>query len=413
MVLESQMARAGGERRYMASRGRRRRKAPAVIAVLAVIGGACWFIVSAPGGNPAGQTNTDAGPNGPTASANVDHGSATHDENDNDRPPAAPDRRDPGLSQPSPDGGDRAGRPDGGGSGGGAVGTPTTSSRPPGRTTAGGNGVEPPDTSTDDEDQGTTSAVEFRKIAQARAMIEDDRLVEARGLLNQAMQRPLGRREARAVRQMLGMVNEELIFSAYVDENDPIADTYVLQPGDYLGKVAPRYDVPWRFIARINDIADVRRIRAGQRLKVIDGPFHAVVDKSAFRLDLYVEVGGEPLGMFVRSFEVGLGADDSTPLGRFIVKRGSKLTNPEWTNPRTGEVYYADDPANPIGERWIGLRGIDEATKSMRGYGIHGTIDPESIGREASMGCIRMKPDAVALVFDMLEQEESTITIKP
>jgi len=40
-------------------------------------------------------------------------------------------------------------------------------------------------------------------------------------------------------------------------------------------------------------------------------------------------------------------------------------------------------------------------------------IDPESIGREASMGCIRMKPDAVALVFDMLEQEESTITIKP
>jgi lipoprotein-anchoring transpeptidase ErfK/SrfK len=48
----------------------------------------------------------------------------------------------------------------------------------------------------------------------------------------------------------------------------------------------------------------------------------------------------------------------------------------------------------------------------MIGYGIHGTIEQDSIGRQASMGCIRMRPDDVALVYEMLS-EHSTVQIRP
>lgn len=401
MVLDSQMARAGGERRYMASRRRSNLKLPAVIVVLAIIAGVCYWIVDASDGTGnATASGGNGAANTPPPSQQAGLGGSTNDEPRREtraNPTASSNDRRSTPAASSPD--TRSGN------------SPSPSPRREPAATSGSDNT----TADRDDDSGSsrsTGATELRKIAQARALIEDDRLVEARELLNDAMKRPMGDREAEAVRQLLGQVNAKLIFSPYVDPNDPISDHYVMKSGEILGKVAPRYDVPWKFIARINDVRDVRRIRAGQRLKVIQGPFHAVVDKSDYRLDLYLQVAGDPHGLFIRSFEIGVGKHDSTPIGKFIVKKGSKLVNPEWTNPRTGEVFYADDPRNPIGERWIGLRGIDASTKTMQGYGIHGTIEPESIGQQASMGCIRMRPDDVALVYDMLEQEQSTVVVQ-
>ncbi|MHC4589868.1 MAG: L,D-transpeptidase [Planctomycetota bacterium] len=154
-----------------------------------------------------------------------------------------------------------------------------------------------------------------------------------------------------------------------------------------------------------------RSLRAGQRLKLVTGPFHAVVDKSDYRLDLYLGSGSGRV--YVASFPVGLGEFDQTPVGRFRVRPHSKLINPQWTHPHTGQRYGSDDPANPIGERWIGLVGADEATRDMVGYGIHGTIEPESIGRSESMGCIRLLPDDVALLYEVLTEQASTVVIRP
>lgn len=394
MVLESQMARSGGERRYMTSRQKSGMKLPAVIVVLAAIAGVCYWIISASGG-----TSGNDGPNNATPSqARAGMGGANADNRAEESATATTDPADPDEAPSSrTPARDRS--------------TEDTPPPPPPQTretaAAATDGQTPP------ADNTQTAPTELRKIAQARALIDADRFVDARELLNDALKKPLGPEEAHAVRQLLGQVNAKLIFSPYVDKDDPFSRHYVIKPGEFLGKIAPRHDVPWRFIARINNITDARRIRAGQRLKIIDGPFHAVVDKSDFRLELYLQANGDPHALFIRSFTVGLGAHDSTPLGKFIVKRGSKLTNPEWTNPRTGQVFHPEDPRNPIGERWIGLRGADENTQRMSGYGIHGTIDPDSIGQQASMGCIRMRPDAVALVYDLLKQEKSTVIIKP
>jgi lipoprotein-anchoring transpeptidase ErfK/SrfK len=66
---------------------------------------------------------------------------------------------------------------------------------------------------------------------------------------------------------------------------------------------------------------------------------------------------------------------------------------------------------NPIGERWIGLEGIEERTKDLSGLGIHGTIEPETIGTQASMGCIRMGSNEVSQVYEMLAEGISTVEI--
>jgi lipoprotein-anchoring transpeptidase ErfK/SrfK len=48
-------------------------------------------------------------------------------------------------------------------------------------------------------------------------------------------------------------------------------------------------------------------------------------------------------------------------------------------------------PNNPVGRAWIGL--------SLPGYGIHGTPDPEKVGRTESHGCFRLANwDAIALL---------------
>ena len=36
------------------------------------------------------------------------------------------------------------------------------------------------------------------------------------------------------------------------------------------------------------------------------------------------------------------------------------------------------------------------------GYGIHGTDDPSSIGRAASHGCVRLRNEDIAKLYDMV-----------
>ncbi len=115
--------------------------------------------------------------------------------------------------------------------------------------------------------------------------------------------------------------------------------------------------------------------------------------------------------MYLTTYKVGLGADGSTPTGTWEVTLHSKLVNPEWTNPRTNEVFSRDDPKNPLGERWIGLTGIAGDAVGQPSYGIHGTIEPETIGTNASMGCIRLADQDIVDVYNMLYESRSKVQV--
>jgi LysM repeat protein len=186
-----------------------------------------------------------------------------------------------------------------------------------------------------------------------------------------------------------------------------------VKKGDTLSQIAKRNEVQadWRVLMRMNGLRNERDLRVGKTLKLPTAAFHAEVSKRDYRIYLYAGEG--PNRVMVGAYDVGLGEFDSTPTGVFMVRPRSKLINPEWRNPRTGEYFFPDDPKNPIGERWVGLVGVEQANSGIKGYGIHGTVDPSSIGQQQSMGCVRMLSPGLDIVYELLTEPNSTILIRP
>ncbi|MBX9737470.1 MAG: L,D-transpeptidase family protein [Phycisphaerales bacterium] len=273
---------------------------------------------------------------------------------------------------------------------------------------------------------GANATQGAQAVARAQQAVASGNLLEARTVLNAALwDASLAKNDRAAIRAQLAALNDKLFFSAMVVKGDTLTDVYAVQPGDVMARLPIKnsWPVDYRFIQRINAMPNANSLRVGQRLKVVRMPIHVVVHKKDYRMDLYAGPpvaptpgktgpdGQEEGWVYLRSITVGLGESNGTPEGLFIVRPKSKLINPRWVNPRTGEVFEADNPKNPIGEHWIGLDGADENTRRFTGYGIHGTIDTDSVGRQMSMGCVRMNAEDVRLVWELLVDGVSAVKI--
>lgn len=95
-------------------------------------------------------------------------------------------------------------------------------------------------------------------------------------------------------------------------------------------------------------------------------------------------------GRVVKIYPIAVGAPSSpSPAGEFKVV--NRLTNPTYYSPGV-EIPMGND--NPLGTRWMGL--------SRKSFGIHGTNEPKSIGRNASHGCIRMRNRDAEELFELV-----------
>jgi len=95
-------------------------------------------------------------------------------------------------------------------------------------------------------------------------------------------------------------------------------------------------------------------------------------------------------GNVLAYFSVAVGAAASpSPTGEFEIV--NRVANPAYYH--DGTVTAASENS-PVGTRWIGL--------SLKGFGIHGTNAPRSIGRAASHGCIRLRNRDVEQLYAML-----------
>lgn len=242
-------------------------------------------------------------------------------------------------------------------------------------------------------------------LDRARSLMAGGKLIAARDAFSTALRQNLPETSAHEAREELSRLSGALLFSRAANTNDPLTDVRIVQPGNTIYEIAKEYGITEELVMSINGVTEPNRLRVGDRLKVLRGPFNAVISKSAHRMDVYL---GD---QFVRSYRVGLGVNGGTPTGSWIVI--SKLKNPDWTDPVTNQYYLAEDPDNPIGERWVGLEGRSGEAVGRMGFGIHGTIDPGSIGENMSMGCIRMIADDVEDVYDLLVEHRSQVIIKP
>jgi len=249
-------------------------------------------------------------------------------------------------------------------------------------------------------------------LIDGQTLMDAGRLLDARKILNDALQSgQLTASDTQSAKSMMAKINDTVIFSPQRFIGDPWGGVYVVRPGDRLGKIAMEYSTTWQLLSRINGL-DPKALRAGATIKIVRGPFFAVVNKKAFTMDIYIgALPGDKASMYVKTVEVGLGRDDSTPTGTWAIASGAKLRHPTYYPPEGGAPIEADDPKNPLGGYWIALTGTGGAAVGKTSYGIHGTIDPDSIGKQASMGCIRMGADDISLVFDLMVEGKSTVLV--
>jgi hypothetical protein len=96
-------------------------------------------------------------------------------------------------------------------------------------------------------------------------------------------------------------------------------------------------------------------------------------------------------GQVKKVYPVAVGKD-STPSPTGFFKIVARVTDPAYYH--EGKVI-APGPRNPLGTRWMGL--------GYKGYGIHGTNAPNSIGKAASHGCIRMEKRDLEELFALVK----------
>jgi len=256
--------------------------------------------------------------------------------------------------------------------------------------------AEPTETASSQERPALSAVAELPTDApaleRAAALLKDGERVEARRILSAVYRE--GPTEHRAVAlKALNRINSELVFNPRCTEG---AVVHTVSGGETLGRIGGKHKVNWRGIQRLNGV-DPRRIRKDQQLKILPGEREILVDKSDFRLALFID------GYFIKQYPIGHGKDNKTPTGKFTIDE--MMIEPDWYPPWGGVVRYGEK-GHLIGERWLGLADQPGAA----GYGIHGTSDPQSIGTLCSNGCIRMLNEDVKELYDFVTSG-TTVTI--
>ena len=226
-------------------------------------------------------------------------------------------------------------------------------------------------------------------LQAVRPRLEEAEALEARGQLGEARERlfellesPLDGEARAAVEHALGRVHTELVFNPHPM---PEKREHVVARGESLAILARRYGTTVELISRSNRITNPHRIRVGDRLRILQGAFSVEVSKT--RNDLVLRLDDR----FFKRYRVGTGEFARTPEGSFRIV--DRIENPTWWRD-DGKVIPYGHPDNLLGTHWLAL--------DVRGYGLHGTWEPETIGHQLSAGCVRLLNEDVLELFELL-----------
>jgi LysM repeat protein len=262
------------------------------------------------------------------------------------------------------------------------------------------------ETAPEDVSETDPKVTELINEAMACLGAESPKIIEARDRLNELLPMAMSAEQRSFVKGKLSDLADKWLFSRTVFPEDGLCGNYKVNTGDLLSTIGKQFGVPYEILMEINGLSRPESLKAGEMIKVINGPFHARVYRSTFTMDLYLQ------NTFVRSFPVGLGAPGrETPLGLWEVKKGGKLVRPTWTDPDTGKTYEAEDPDYPLGSRWIALEGLKGEALGRSGIAFHGTNDANLIGTAGSRGCIRLHNGDAILVYNLVMPSSSQVEI--
>lgn len=187
-------------------------------------------------------------------------------------------------------------------------------------------------------------------------------------------------KDAEKLRKDLAEMGAKTLFSPTITED---SIQYVVKKGDTLYGIAKQFHTTVELIKRVNNLQN-DALAIGQKLKVVVAKFSILVEKSKNTLTLLKD--GDPFKVYV----VSTGKNNSTPVGTFKIEE--KMVKPVWY--KVGATVPPDSDQYELGTRWMGI--------SAKGYGIHGTKNETTIGRQETAGCVRMKNAEAEELFDIV-----------
>lgn len=217
-------------------------------------------------------------------------------------------------------------------------------------------------------------------IAQAKDYEIKNKLPESKQLYKRLVEEFPNSNEVMNWQKKVEEINIRLLFSSTIT---PRSTYYEIKQGDSLSKIASKFNTTVELIQKSNNLKD-DKILPGRKLKVWTAPFSVVIDKSQNSLILKTDEE------VIKTYVVATGKDNCTPVGKFKIT--NKLLNPTWF--KSGVVVKPDSPENILGSRWMGF--------DFPGYGIHGTTEPGSLGKQETEGCIRMSNAEVEELYAIL-----------
>ena len=156
-----------------------------------------------------------------------------------------------------------------------------------------------------------------------------------------------------------------------------------------LEMLAERFHMDQDFLAALNPAADFTRV--GTRISIVsqgDDRLAGEIARIEVRKDSNSVVVLDDADTVLASYPASIGSDDfPSPSGTMRVQNYAPQANYTFDNeeqewgPEESYVIAAG-PNNPVGGIWIDL--------SKKGYGIHGSPDPQLIGKTVSHGCVRL-----------------------
>ncbi len=227
-----------------------------------------------------------------------------------------------------------------------------------------------------------------RLYDQSRALTKNHELLKAQEILQKILDDDPDFENIEAVQKDLQALNLGIILS---DVPIPQTIIYKVRPRDTLIKLARKFHTTVEVIQKRNHL-DSDMIRNGQKLSIYNSPFNILIDKSD---NILMLKNGERI---LKVYPVATGKETTTtPIGEFTIK--DRLVDPVWFH--HGSVVPPGTPKNFLGTRWLGF--------NLPKYGIHGTVQPELIGKSVSGGCVRMRNSDVEELYTLIPEGTKVI----
>jgi lipoprotein-anchoring transpeptidase ErfK/SrfK len=221
-----------------------------------------------------------------------------------------------------------------------------------------------------------TGLDELKKLKDA------DKLTEARVAGLDALKSATGDQK-KAIEDFLGEIAATLLFS-----KRPMAEKveHTVVAGDTLGALAKHYGTTVDAIRKGNNLPG-QVIRLGSRLRILSGKFTITVSKTQNTLTLTLN------DQFLKRYHVGTGQYSTTPTGTFSIT--GKVAQPTWYRPDGKSIPYGDKE-NLLGTHWMSI--------DVPGFGLHGTWEPDTIGKQSSQGCVRLANADIEELFTLVPE---------